>query len=64
MIKRAGTYELETRVNMKGVPGAVTLEKYFNKEDFGGPPHGRRSARWTSSMTANGTMRKSISPPF
>ena len=37
MIKRAGTYELETRVNMKGGPGAVTLEKYFNKEDFGGP---------------------------
>lgn len=36
MIKRNGTYELEVREQMKGGPGAVTLEKYFNKGDFGG----------------------------
>ncbi len=41
MIKLAGTYELETRKNMKGGPGEVTLEKFFAKEDFGGGQHVR-----------------------
>ena len=36
MIKRNGTYELEVREQMKGGPGAVTLEKYFGKAEFGG----------------------------
>jgi len=36
MFKRNGTYQKETRENMKDGPGAVTLEHLFQKEEFGG----------------------------
>ncbi len=36
MIKHNDTYEQETRANMKGGPGEVTLQHYFRKTECGG----------------------------
>ncbi|HOG51492.1 MAG TPA: cupin domain-containing protein [Lentisphaeria bacterium] len=36
MIKKNGAYVQETRANMKGGPGKVTLQHYFRKEEYGG----------------------------
>lgn len=36
MIRKAGSYETETREQMKGGPGVVTMEHYFKKDEFGG----------------------------
>ena len=36
MIKHDGVYEQETRANMKGGPGEVTLQHYFRKAECGG----------------------------
>lgn len=36
MFRRNHEYCSETRTEMKGGPGAVTLQHYFKKEEFGG----------------------------
>lgn len=36
MIKDSNSYTSETRTNMKGGKGSVTLQHYFDKADFGG----------------------------
>ncbi len=36
MIRKAGSYATEVREAMKGGPGAVTMEHYFKKDEFGG----------------------------
>ena len=36
MIKHDGTYHTETRARMKDGSGEVTLQHYFNKEEYGG----------------------------
>ena len=36
MIKDSNSFTAETRTNMKGGKGSVTLQHYFDKADFGG----------------------------